>query len=437
MKSKIIKEKSSEPFSKKTINDQASIKIKKNEDKLKPKISVEKDKKNYIKKKQNKLRKSAKKMLASFIYKDPSFKDIKLEKEKDDQNASKIFSSILLNKSNNNSYTPNNNNIINYNNLNSKSSTINNKRKKIKPLNLKMFDTSNRYDYNSIDTYTRTLNNVTVSRIHDFQRPNKSEIKKKEKNKVYSPSPINNINLKTNVRNPNNKSRNHKYTSNLFHNSAFNSGNNLTSFQLLNSTCKKDRTIYKTKHKSIITNLKYKNINKKSISNVNSPVNKRKNRTINKNKPKKVSISEKYKINYIIKIQANFRRYILKKRLYNNIKLYMRYIQAIFVLSKVYLSNMKYFMKKLKNIIDKENRIKCFTLEYYNNINNELNSKMQKIIERKKELELEHIDKMCKMYKDKYNNVVKEKKKMMNINHIMARRNIELMKKCFVLCILY
>ena len=131
------------------------------------------------------------------------------------------------------------------------------------------------------------------------------------------------------------------------------------------------------------TNNKSVNINISPKSNINFGFKGK----IDKKKNNKV-LSDEYKEKCIIKIQSNFRRYILKKKLYNNVDLYMRYIKAIFVLNKAMNKAYKnFFFRKLKKIFD--DKIEKDLIKYkinkvkYDNIIEQIkkiqNKKQQKI----------------------------------------------------------
>jgi len=82
-------------------------------------------------------------------------------------------------------------------------------------------------------------------------------------------------------------------------------------------------------------------------------------------------------------------------------------------------------MRKLKNKIERNFLNHC--MSHNIELSNELKTKMKKIIEENNELKLEHID--YQIYKDKYNDIIQENKKIQNKNSLIIKQNIELMKQ--------
>ena len=332
---------------------------------------------------------------------------------------------MFLPKSNNDSYAPNNNtntNIVNSARL------INKKRKKINALNLKVIDTSDRNEYyiGSIETYTRSSNdNISTIKLENYEKPNKSE--KKRKKKININKLINDTHLESNCQNKYNELRKTNY--NVDSNSVFSSDKNLIKFNELNPTCETNRNVddNKMKYQSELSSENSNDLNHKNKLNYKTQILKRKIKIIHHTNKSNDSINEENNIKYIIKIQANFRRYILKKKLYNSLRIYMRYIQAIFLLKKVFLNNINVFIEKIiRKKIDKTyTNLSLNNFEYDNN--NELRLKIEKIIEENKGLKLKNFE--YKMIKDKYDNIVKENKRMININHKITQKNRELQKQ--------
>ena len=123
---------------------------------------------------------------------------------------------------------------------------------------------------------------------------------------------------------------------------------------------------------------------------------------ITNNKKYEEIISDEEIERYITLIQANFRRYILQKKLYNSVNLYMRYIEANFILTKIMISLYKnLFFKRLKQISDE--------------------SKNKEKIE--KELS------EYKVYKDKYNDIMEQIKIMQNKNYEINKKYNELTRQ--------
>jgi hypothetical protein len=358
---KNINEKSPNHFSKKTNSNQITNKTKKMKNIIK---SLEKENKNIINQKGNKTKKSQKSIATSRTYINPSLKEkqninIKTGKKDDDSEKESIpYSSMFLTKSNNDSYIKNNNKNTKTktDNINS-ARLINKKRKKINTLNLKVIDTSDRNEYfnGSIETYTRSSNNnISTSNLQNYEKFNKSE--KKRKKKINLNKLINDTHMESHCQNKSNELRKTNY--NIDSNSIFSSDENLVKFNELSPTCETNRNVYdnKMKYKSKLSNENSNDLNHEKKFNYKTPILKRKIKIIHHNNKSNDFINEENNIKYIIKIQANFRRYILKKRLYNNLRIYMRYIQAIFLLKKVFLNNIILFIEKIiRKKIDKNN----------------------------------------------------------------------------------
>ena len=130
----------------------------------------------------------------------------------------------------------------------------------------------------------------------------------------------------------------------------------------------------------------------------------------------------------IIKIQSLFRGYIFRKKLYSDNK-FIRYLKAIYILNNLNISLRKTFMERLKPKT-KKNKINQninYNKSYNKNYNNEIKLKMKKIIAENNELRLEFIE--YKNYKDKYNNIIEENKKIQAKNNFITKQIIELIKQ--------
>ena len=147
-----------------------------------------------------------------------------------------------------------------------------------------------------------------------------------------------------------------------------------------------------------------------------------------KNANENLTASKKYREKCAIKIQSNFRRYIFQKLLYNNINLYMRFAKAIYLLIKVCNFNKIFFMHQLKKKFrrNKRDNSKSYNSSDYNN-NSGLKMKMKRIIEENNELKKESID--YRIFKDKYNDIIEENKKIQNRNHLITKQNLELIRQ--------
>ena len=117
-----------------------------------------------------------------------------------------------------------------------------------------------------------------------------------------------------------------------------------------------------------------------------------------------IMIHDEYKAECIIMIQAYFRKYILKKKLYNNINIYIRYIKANEILNNILNTIYKFhFINKFKQIYN-INRIHDFQkLE-------------KKLIE-------------YKIYKEQFSNIFEKLKKLENKNYEIIKQNNELKKQ--------
>ena len=134
-------------------------------------------------------------------------------------------------------------------------------------------------------------------------------------------------------------------------------------------------------------NNKNMNLSPKSTKNIDLK------EKMNKKRINKI-LSDEDKEKFIIKIQSNFRRYALKKKLYNNVNLYMRYIKAIFILNKAMNKTYKnFFMQKLKKIFD--DKIEKELIKY-------------------------------KLNKIKYDNIIEQIKKIQNKNYEIGQKYMEL-----------
>ena len=191
--------------------------------------------------------------------------------------------------------------------------------------------------------------------------------------------------------------------------------------------------------KKINTNLIYKNV--KSVDAI-----------LNKKKLIKKHKKEMY-IKSVILIQSIFRAYLVKIKLYNNLKLYLSYKRSIEILQKIFLQRKKnFFLKKLKNIFSYKilNKIISNTSLFYQKRNSYINLyhkelgdsfniRGEKSTEKKLEIKLNELMKENKELKHHlcYNKNIKEKievlsqenKKIKSINNIILKDNKQLAKK--------
>ena len=321
-------------------------------------------------------------------------------------------------------------------NYNKYSLTNFNNKKKRKLINLKKYNSSIQNDDISKSIKINDNNNINIERIKIFKRVNNSE-KKRKKIKIFNPkstslNKFNNENIKSkdkyiiyrnniknikNIKNINNNKINTTYINKTNNNFNFNSSNNLRNLKKSRNINGNNSTISKENKKDINICL----INKLRS---NSSYMERK---MNIKKDKEILIPKSYqsKEKYIINMQDNYRRYIFQKHLCNDIPFYKRYIKAIFIINKLYLSKIRYFMIQLKLKI-KKNKID-HSMNFNNKYNNEIKLRMKKILKENNELKLESID--YKMYKDKYNEIIEEYKKIQAKNNFITKQNIELMKQ--------
>ena len=115
-------------------------------------------------------------------------------------------------------------------------------------------------------------------------------------------------------------------------------------------------------------------------------------------------IHDEYKTECIIMIQAYFRKYILKKKLYNNINIYIRFIKANSILNNILNTIYKFhFISKFKQIYN------IYRIHYLKKLE-------KKLIE-------------YKIYKEQYSDIFEQLKKLENKNVEIIKENNELKKQ--------
>jgi hypothetical protein len=190
-----------------------------------------------------------------------------------------------------------------------------------------------------------------------------------------------------------------------------------------------DKLISKNLNAYTIRNNKYKynDSKNKNKNKYKSCIAGKKKIKVIKNTNENLATSNKYREKCAIKIQSNFRRFIFQKLLTNNINLYMRFAKAIYLLIKVCNFNKIFFMHQLKKKFrrNKRDNSKSYNSSEYSN--NGLKMKMKRIIEENNELKKESID--YRIFKDKYNDMIEENKKIQNRNHLITKQNLELIKQ--------
>ena len=318
-----------------------------------------------------------------------------------------------------------------------------NRNKKHNPINLTLYSNNSKiYDYSN-ELYMNTTNDINFTKINAFQMTNHSTQKRnKRKIKIYDPlNTINNTKNKIKKKTKNNRNSykmNIDKVKNKFNKTVIKSNDDKTFFSdksLISvpqkndkNNVKRDTNLSKQNDKNIMD----KNLNM-NLTNSNQVKTKAKIKIIKKKKRKTNSVDINntyiYQKKYIIKLQSIFRGFILRKKINNTFGFYINYIKAINILNNIFLSNKQLIMKKLKKKI-KKNKIKenkNYNFNYNSNYSNELKMKMKKIIAENNELRLEFID--YKMYKDKYNDIIEENKKIQAKNNYIMKQNIELMKQ--------
>ena len=237
------------------------------------------------------------------------------------------------------------------------------KKKKHKNINIRLV---NKYDYtlDNNNNINETSNNISTEKLS--QRTNTIESKN-----IYNN--INNTNYK--------KTRNVKNKEKI-------------------SKCKKNNTKleYTKNLRTSTDDLSIKVQKLKKFSGLNTNNNGKDNSLNN------FMIYDEYKTECIIMIQAYFRKYILKKKLYNNINIYIRYIKANSILNNILNTIYKFnFIRKFKQIYN-INRI-----HYFQKLE-------KKLIE-------------YKIYKEQYSDIFEQLKKLENKNYEIIKENNELKKQ--------
>ena len=258
---------------------------------------------------------------SSFKYKDEdSFSGKNNNKKNKNQKYHKNYSSSIINPTihTNSSYSSLTNRNEKNNKLNLRVYSSPNFHKKINknPINIRIFNNNNHNNYNFNSLINRkTFNNI--SRVKTPIRTNCAE----QNLKAYNT--MTNSNIKNYNKNNYSIDKSERYDTNTKNNNLlFSSDDILIKVKKLK------------KFNGINNYLIYKNSPKKNSKNELEEDNDAE--SIKKNQITDQILSDDLIEKCIIKIQSNFRRYIFKNKLYNNVNLYMTYIKAIFILNNVW-----------------------------------------------------------------------------------------------------
>ena len=294
-----------------------------------------------------------------------SFKSNKAHYSKSTLAEQNSYSNNVTNLRKNNKKKNKNLSLINltmYDNSFKKNKNYKNNKKKNKNINIRLV---NKYDYtlDNNNNINETKYNISIEKM--LHRTNSIGSKKICNN-------INDINHKKN-RNVKNKEKINKCKT-----------NNTNIEYTKNLRTSSDDLSIKVKKLKKFSGLNITNNNDNTLNNFIIP--------------------DEYKNECIIMIQAYFRKYILKKKLYNNINIYIRYIKANIILNNIFNTIYKFhFINKFKQIYN-INRIHYF-----------------------KKLEKKLIE--YKIYKKQYSNIFEKLKKLENKNYEIIKENNELKKQ--------
>jgi len=277
------------------------------------------------------------------------------------------------------------------NNVTSLRKNNKNKNKNLSLINLTMYDNSfknnknNRKIFHSKKNKNKNINIRLVSKydcIFDNNNINENSNNTLTKKKFKRTNSIESKNIYNNI-----NGTNHKKT------------RNVKNKEKENKYKKNNTNIEYTKYLRTLSDEQSIKVNKqKKFSGLNISNN------FNDNSLNSFIIPDEYKTECIIAIQAYFRKYILKKKLYNNINIYIRYIKANSILNNIFNTMYKF------NFINKFKQIYNIKRIYY----------FQKL--EKKLIEY-------KIYKEQYSDLFEQFKKLENKNYEIIKENNELKKQ--------